>query len=53
VLGKPISQMTDEFPIEISGTSILDSTSVYVDSLVKETIETHLSKNNFETVASY
>jgi hypothetical protein len=53
VLGKLLSQMTDEFPIEFSGTSILDSTSGYVDSLVKEAIETYLTKNNFETVASY
>jgi hypothetical protein len=53
VLGKLISQMTDEFRIEFSGTSILDSTLGYVDSLVKEAIEIYLTKNNFETVASY
>jgi hypothetical protein len=53
VLEKVISQMIDEFPIEFNGTSILDSKSGYVDSLVKEAIEIYLIKNNFETMASY
>jgi hypothetical protein len=42
--------MTDEFPVEFSDTSILDSMSGYVDSLVKEAIETYLTKNNNETL---
>ena len=53
MLGKLILQVADEFPIEFSGTSMLDSKSGYVDSLVKEAIEVILTKNNFETVASY
>jgi hypothetical protein len=53
VLGKLISQMTDEFFIEFSGTSILDSTSGYDNSPVKEAIETYLTKKSFETVVSY
>lgn len=53
MLGKLISQTTDEFPIEFSGTSILDRTSGYNDSLVKGAIEIYLTKNNFEMVASY
>lgn len=52
MLGKLILQMTDEFPIEFSGTSMLDSTSGYVDSLVKEAFKVDLTKNKFETVAS-
>jgi hypothetical protein len=45
--------MTDDFPVEFSGTSLLYITSGYVDSLVKEPIKIYLTKNNIETVASY
>jgi hypothetical protein len=47
VPGKLISQRTDEIPIEFSGTSTLDRMSGYVDSLVKEAIETYWSKINY------
>jgi hypothetical protein len=33
--------------INFIGTSVLDRTSVYVDRLVKEAVETLLNKNNF------
>jgi hypothetical protein len=33
--------------IDFTGTSVLDRTSGYVDRLVKEGIEMHLNKNNF------
>lgn len=35
------------YRIDFTGTSVLNKTSGYLDQLVKEVIEIHLKKNNF------